>query len=514
MKIALALVALASTTLAQQIVIPPHASVYNGFSLGMGLTAQVDFVITTMGLPLDAFQAGDTASYAVRINGTIAYHTVGNVGSVSPGITIFTGDVVEIVGNWSAPLPSNFTAHNSSGGPAPFASTILGVAHNLSRAGVWWDIGDLAGSATASWFVSQTGNIGRVLVDVAPLGSSTVATVNTNGTGCTSAFASFYERMAPSAFDLTNTDLAAATVAGAGYVVQPIAGAGPLPVGGVDPLGGTVLVLPGDGQVAAGTLGMSVGSNGWVALGGGNSNAFAPTANAMLGNPSEGVYCWTDLAPDSSGVVTYEEDIVTGQTRTTFDGVYSWSTADPVYIQFDYNVNSGDWVIRIGVVGSANPEDWLVGYSPAGASTDPGMTDISAAAAILTEAADILPLTLTGIGRPIMGPVAVSYDVTTSNIEAGALIHVGIVGLTSPGTPMSALGFGSGDCFLNSSVDFITGVALLPVGDQTWTAVNLPIVNPALNGFEINCQAATFDLSIFNSAGRSSNGLKLTIGDV
>ena len=507
MKIAIVLAALATSALAQQIPIPAHATVYNGFSRGFGLTATVDFLITNMDLPLDAFQAGDTAAYGVRVNGTVVFHSVGNAGPVSPGLTIFSGDVVEIVGNWSPAAPGNFTAHNSYGGPAPFASNIIGVAHNLSRAGIQWDIGDLAGSAAAAWFGGLTGSIGRVLVDAAPL-SGTVATVNSQGTGCTSAAASFYEQMTTAAFDLTNTDIDSP----APGVALVNAGAGPLPVGLIGP--GTVLTLPDDGQVVAGTLGMSVGSNGWVALGGGNSNGFTPTPGLMLGNPSEGVYCWTDLQPNTSGIVTYEEDTGTGDTRTTFDAVNGWNTPDPCYIQFDFNVNTGAYAIRIGTVGFANPEDWVVGHSPAGPSSDPGPTDISATAVITTAPADIDPLTLTGIGRPVQGPAAVNYDVTTSNIEAGALIHVGIVGLTRPGTPLSALGFGPGDCFLNASADVITGVVLLPVGDQTWTALTLPINNPANNGFTFNCQAATFDLSIFSAAGRASNGLKCVVGDV
>ena len=346
-----------------------------------------------------------------------------------------------------------------------------------------------------------------------PASAGTIATVSSNGAGCTEKYASFYEQMATAAFDLTDTDITG-TSTGAGYVVLTSVGTGPLAVGGVDPLGGTVLTMGDDNQVAAGTLGMRVGSNGWFARGPGNSDAFAPTAATMLGNPSEAVYFWTDLQPNTSGVVTYEEDVVSGQTRVTFDGVNGWNTPDPCFIQCDFNVNSGDWAIRYGIVGFANPEQWLVGYSPAGANADPGNTDISAAGVIITAAVDVLPLTLTGIGRPVMGAAPVNYDVTTSNIEAGALIHVGIVGLTSPGTPLAILGFGPGDCFLNASLDIVTGVVVLPVGNQTWTAFGLPVAVPALNGFELNCQAATFDLSIFSSAGRSSNGLKCNLGDV
>ena len=106
---------------------------------------------------------------------------------------------------------------------------------------------------------------------------------------------------------------------------------------------------------------------------------------------SKGVYAWTDLQPNTAGLVVYEEDVLTGQARVTYDGVPGWNTPDPCYIQIDYNVLTGDWAIRFGTVGFANPEDWLVGYSPGGASLDPGPTDISTAQVIVTQAGDLAP---------------------------------------------------------------------------------------------------------------------------
>jgi hypothetical protein len=277
-------------------------------------------------------------------------------------------------------------------------------------------------------------------------------------------------------------------------------------------------MLPDDGQVPAGTLGMFVGSNGWMAAGAGNSNGFGPTGAIMLGNPSEGVYTWTDLQPNTSGTTTYEEDVATGQCRVTFDAVNGWNTPDPCFIQIDMNVNTGDWAIRYGVVGFANPEQWLVGYSPAGANVDPGSTDISAAAVILTYATDIIPLTLTAIGRPVqVAGSAVSFEVTTTNIDANAVFHVGLIGLSSPAAPLGAVGFGSGDCYLNAAMDILVGpvvVAGSAGAPLTWTAFTLPAAPPTFNGFEFYAQAVTLDLGVLSPGGRSSNGLKCTVGDL
>ena len=330
------------------------------------------------------------------------------------------------------------------------------------------------------------------------------ATRERYGAGCTASFTSFYELSDSASFDLTNTDITATNL-GAGYVVFPSPGAGPLPVGGVDPLGGTVLTLPDDGQVIAGTLGMSVGSNGWMARGTGNSNAWVPTSLFMVGNPSEGVYTWTDLQPNNSGTVTYEEDVATGQTRVTYDGVNGWGTQDPCYIQIDYNVNSGDWAIRFGTVGFANPEDWLVGYSPAGANADPGSTDISAAAVILTGAADIFPLTVDS-NNPSLGG---NWDVTTSNIDPLSPIAITFFGARGPATPATLIGIAAPGCDINLATALMS-VATLNSGGSALATVPIPN-NVALAGFQLSAQSICLTTS--NAANLLfSNGVEGTLG--
>jgi hypothetical protein len=330
------------------------------------------------------------------------------------------------------------------------------------------------------------------------------ATREQYGDGCTSSFASLYELSDTASFDLTDTDIMG-TYIGAGYLVLTNAGTGPLPVGGVDPLGGTVLVLPDDGQVVAGTLGMSVGSNGWMALGAGNSNAWSPTAALMLSNPSEGVYTWTDLQPNMSGVTTYEEDVATGQCRVTFDGVVGWGTPDPCYIQLDYNVNSGDWAIRFGTVGFANPEDWIVGYSPAGLNADPGSTDISAAGPILTGALDIFPLTVDS-NNPSLGS---NWDVTTSNIDPLSPIAITFFGARGPAIPATLVGFAAPGCDIHLATT-LTSAAAPNVGGSAVTTIPIPN-NIALAGFQLSAQSICLTAS--NVANLLfSNGVQGTLG--
>ena len=514
----LAVVSFASSTVAQMPLPPAGTFFTSGTTRGFYFQCPINCIVTGLSVPditnpiqvVEFIDFGTSAPppFAGSVAGIQMFYDNNTPAQsiITTALPLVAGNFYGVLGCGNATVGSTTSQNPYSTQTGMFTSDILGIPTDIFRLLTQTPIGANGGNQLCS--SEFAGTISRVDVYVSATGGGTIATATPQGDGCTSAYASFYEQMSTAAFDLTNTDIDGI----APGVALVGAGTGPLPVGLISP--GTVLTLPDDGQVVAGTLGMSVGSNGWVALGGGNSNGFTPTPGLMLGNPSEGVYCWTDLQPNTSGIVTYEEDTGTGDTRTTFDAVNGWNTPDPCYIQFDFNVNTGAYAIRIGTVGFANPEDWVVGHSPAGASADPGPTDISATAVITTSATDIEPLILSGIGRPVMGAAPVNYDVTTSNIEPGAIFHVGIVGLARPGTPLSGLGFGPGDCFLHASLDIITGVVVLPVGDQTWTAINLPVANAALNGFEINCQAATFDASIFSNAGRTSNGLKCTLGDL
>jgi len=335
-------------------------------------------------------------------------------------------------------------------------------------------------------------------------GCVTCASKSTYGAGCTHAIDSFYELMTSIAFDLTNTDIVA-TKTTPGYSVTASAGSGILPVGGVDPAGGTVLVLGDDDQVAVGTLGMTVGSNGWFALGSGNSNSFTPTAQVMLNNPAEAVYTWTDLQPNNSGVVTYEEDAVTGLARVTFDGVHGWNTPDDVFIQIDFNTVSGDWAIRFGTVGFNNPEDWLVGYSPAGVSPDVGSLDISATGTFTTTATSGPPMAIDST-LPQLGT---TWTITTTNIDPTSPFAVTMFGPRGPATPLATLGLPASNCELHLTALLTSAASTNSFGTSS-VSVPIPFL-PALTGFLVSAQSVCLTQS--NSANLlTSNGVQGKVG--
>ncbi|MBM3962899.1 MAG: hypothetical protein FJ306_13510, partial [Planctomycetes bacterium] len=180
---------------------PPHASTYTGYTRGLQFTAQTGCHITALALPPEARQAGDTASYLVRVNGAVALRSVGNQGSILTSIPIAPGDVVDVLGNWSPAAASSFTARNSYGtntpgaGAAPYTVAIAGMPHVLYRCGWQWDIGDPAwtpNGATGSYMPPASGQLGRVLVTTSPTPAGTLADNTVLGQGCAAAYNSFY----------------------------------------------------------------------------------------------------------------------------------------------------------------------------------------------------------------------------------------------------------------------------------------------------------------------------------
>ncbi len=367
------------------------------------------------------------------------------------------------------------------------------------------------GGGTGTFTLNINGPVG-------PPCTTTLATVVSQGLGCDTVRASFYEEMTPAAFDLTGGTLLMNNF-GSGYVVQFVPGLPPVAVGLISaPVN---LALTDDSQVAAGTLGLTVGSNGWVALGGGNTNAFVPDVATLLSNPATAFYSWKDMNPTipGSGQVKYEEAGVSA--RVTFDGVWDFGgtavTANT--IQFSYNAANGDMIIAWGPMSlDPNGTNTLVGYSPGGPNLDLGPTDLSTTTTspLVTAAFDQAPISLVGVGRPVQGAAAVNFDVTTGNIPASALLHVGIIGLTRPGLPLFVIG--APNCFLNSSIDVLVGPAVGPFASTlTWTALALPALPPNFSGFEFNAQGVILGTPLNPALGLgalTSNGLKCTVGDV
>jgi hypothetical protein len=331
------------------------------------------------------------------------------------------------------------------------------------------------------------------------------------GTGCTKQFASFYEQQIGAFQDLAGT-MVVGTYTGSGYVITTVPGPGfSLPVG-LAPL-----PLGDNTSMAAGTLGMWIGSNGWLALGPGNTTAPVPSIPVLLNQPSPQLSAWTDLDPSvAGGGLVYYVEPAPGVGQATWDNVLGKNSGWPCNIQITWDLGSRNWTIEFGALSPFHPHTWLVGYSPGGPNADPGQSDISTFGGSPHTIAlfDVLPLQLAAIGRPIQGLTAVPFQMLTTNIDPGVLLHFGIVGLTNfgpPGVSLASLGLPA-DCYRYESIDVVIGPVLFPIGSQQWTAINLPALPPSFSGLPFRCQSVTLTAAGLGPTTRVSNAVQCVIG--
>ena len=521
---ALAAALLASVAIGQ-VAIPAHNNVYTGFSRGFNFVAQSSFAIVQLDLPPEAYAAGYTASYLVRINGITVLHSIGNGGPIAASIPVQTGDLVDVIGNWSPSAAGNASARNSygstvaGGGAAPFGTVIEGIPTTLNRTGWQWDIGDptwVDTGTTGTYLTPTTGQIGRVLITTATGGGGgTLATNQPLGQGCIRQFTSFYENFsAAGSFDLVGQSM---TMIPTGSEYTMLGGIGifapPSPAA-------LALTLTDDSETSVAlstpfaypggvTSQLTVCSNGFVSVGTGNGTGFTPNTVTLCNAAQTAFWCWHDYNPASagSGQVKFEE--VGTIAYITWDGVYSYGQTAPETFQMQFDLASGFVTIvwqAISGLGNAH----LVGYSPGGASADPGSLDISAnlATSFSTQAQDTLPLTLTSSSRPILGT---NWNMTVSNIPANGLIGLDLLGLQDPG--INDLAFlGAPGCGMRSSADL--SFFWFALGSATHAFV-VPVPNdPSFAGIDVFATTVILTSPPSNAfGGITANAIKGSVGD-
>lgn len=507
LRSALALAALTSVALSQ-VTIPPHSSTYNGYTRGYYFVAQTNFNIVQLELPTNAYQAGDTAGFLVRVNGATALRSVGNpTATISTFIPIAIGDTVDILGNWSPAATGNFTAHNSyTASMTNFATTIEGVPHTIQRSGWQWDIGD-ANYTSGAYLAPTTGQMGRILMYTSTSGGGTVlATATPVGAGCVNrASATFYETFAAGTFDLSNTAWQMIPT-GTGYLVLPTANNWWTPVGAnigltddsvsaALPLGFT-LNYPGGS-----TTDVYASSNGFVW-------AQANTANGCCtGDPAGFVAgaarwspLWNDLNPGAGGTVVWDQDPINGAAYLTYTNVPEYATSNLNTFQVAF-FSSGVVEMRFQSC-SILSHQVLTGWTP-GNSLDPGSIDISAQATIVTQP-DLRSLAFTSSARPIGGT---SINLITSNVPIPAPFGAVLVGFSNPNLPLA--GFGMPGCTQYS--DGLATLLFFPTGSSHSMAFSVP----NYPGVTLHTQSAVYaPASGATPLGAvASNGITLLIGD-
>jgi hypothetical protein len=406
--------------------------------------------------------------------------------------------------NWT-PLSSELVPQGTT---QPIAAHLIGVGGTPARY-VKFDIlsnhGNTYTGLSEVQFVAGAGGV--------------VGTNTTLGQGCIRRASSFYERFAtPAAFDLANTAITMLPSAG-GYLVLP--GAAPF----VPPsASATTLALANNGQVAVAlaapfsypggaTTSLQVCANGFVAVAAGNGTGATPTAATMLNAPQTGWWAWHDYNPAAvgSGAVKFEQS--GGVAYLTWDGVYDnggTSPASASTFQFQFDTTTGN-VHLVFQTMSALGNAYLVGYSPGGSSIDPGGLDLSAAvpATFTLGTSDVLPLTLAGGSRPVIGT---PWTLNVTNVPATATLGIEVFGALDPNLP--DLGFlGAPGCGARASLDILN--VWIVTGSAHSYSLALPN-DPTLVNLHIFTQAVALQPGVNALLGGAitSNGIDGKIGNL
>ncbi|MFN7587641.1 MAG: hypothetical protein ACK5UQ_03925, partial [Planctomycetota bacterium] len=178
--------------------------------------------------------------------------------------------------------------------------------------------------------------------------------------------------------------------------------------------------------------------------------------------------------------------------------------------QLQFDTASGDVQFAFQAISTTvNGNAFLVGYSPGGASADPGSVDLSTAlvGTINLPAADILPLTLAGATRPILGT---NWSLTTSNVPASVVVGVDVFGFADPG--INDLFFlGLPGCGLRSTLDVVGG--WISTGATHGYSLPLPN-NPAFVGTHLFTTSAALQPTANAFGAITANGIDGLLGDV
>jgi hypothetical protein len=303
---------------------------------------------------------------------------------------------------------------------------------------------DLAGLTI---LFTPNGSGGYIITQVTNCAKNT-----TYGTGCINSFASFYEDMTASAFDLNNSSMTLLNT-GTGYLALSGLATYQAPSPTALPLGigddGEVTVTLGSSfpYLGGSTPTLQVCSNGFVSVGVGNGVSYIPDVPTLLSNPQTGWYCWHDYNETAlgSGVIKFEE--VGNVSYVTWDGVWDYggssvANASTWQMQFDRTTGNVSWVWgTMSPLSGSTGTGFLVGYSAGGPSVDPGNRDISATlpATFTVGTVDVLGLALSGSPSPRLGNTVVF---TTSNIPGATILtgHILSFGQIFPGVDLGFLG--------------------------------------------------------------------------
>ncbi|MFO1077857.1 MAG: hypothetical protein U1E73_09045 [Planctomycetota bacterium] len=386
----------------------------------------------------------------------------------------------------------------------------------IARTGMSYPFGSGFGLPTA-------GRLWNGTVHYCPAGGGTVfANATSYGQACVRQFGSFYEYFLPSTtIDLSNTSFQMVPSSG-GYVVLPSSASYAPPSGTATNLAlgddseTTVNFLTAFNYPGGSTNALNVCSNGMISVGS-NGTSYQPSVSSFLNWANPAWTVWRDFicvvgggnvwSDDQGGVVTFTWDNVVGYTGTTQGTV-------PSSFNVIFDCNTGIVTFAFGSMDTVSLSTWtggdgyIVGYSPAGASLDPGNSDLTTALPLVLTAGDSLGLGLAASGRPIQGT---SINLTTSNLRPSTILGGLAFGLNNPNLALGQ--FGMNGC--TQYADHVAVRLFFPSGAATFSVPYAVPVLPSALGLNIKTQSFAYDpASGLTTLGAvASQGVNLLIGD-
>lgn len=406
--------------------------------------------------------------------------------------------------NWT-PLSTESPAPGTALALAPHLIAVGGLPAQYVRFDILQNYGNNYTGLSEVQFVAGAGGV---------LGSNT-----TLGQGCIRSMASYYELFATAAaFDLANTAVSVLpsgngrlVVGGAATFVVPSAAAVPLALGDNSEVAVALATpFPHAGGAAAS---LYVCSNGFVSLATGNGTGTTPSSTTMLAAPQTGYWAWHNYNPTAAGSGAVKFEQIGGIAYITWDGVYDnggTSAANANTFQFQFDCTTGAVHLVFSTMSNLG-NGHLVGYSPGGPSIDPGTTDLSTAlpGGIVLGTTDILPLSLAGASRPVVGT---GWNLTVVNVPATGTLGLEVFGVGDPNIPdLAALG--APGCGSRATLD-VLNVWLVTGSSHGYTLV-LPN-DPSLVSLHVFAQAVVLQPGVNSLLGGAitSNGIDGRIGNL
>lgn len=256
-------------------------------------------------------------------------------------------------------------------------------------------------------------------------------------------------------------------------------------------------------------------------------NNYTPNPAPFLAATNPGIWFWHDFneAEAGSGRIVYE--LVGNVLYLTWNGVESYASpevANPSSVQAQIDLASGQVTLAFqavdGNASSAFGSATLVGYSPAGASTDGGSQSLATSLPILVPLANVVPVALSASPAPVStatsGTVVTYTHAGVPEAAPGSGVYLGLtvlsVGQDLAGTDLGFLG--APGCRLHvASLD--ATFSYVGIGSTQTTTFAIPAGVPA--GVSVYAQGVALVAPYSQPNGQNqlgvtlSNALKSTI---